>query len=162
MGEFKVINTQEELDALIKDRIDRERKSLSEKYFDYEELKKRNTEYEAQVSKLSEANKAYEAKKAEYDKQIGELSSKIKGYETDSAKTRIALEVGLPYEMANRLSGSTEEEIRKDAEMLVKFVGKPNTAPSSSSEPQRYSDDKNHNNAYKELAKSLAEKIGGN
>ena len=162
MGEFKVINTQEELDALIKDRIDRERKSLSEKYSDYEELKKRNTEYEAQVSKLSEANKAYETKKSEYEKQIGELSSKIKGYETDSAKTRIALEVGLPYEMANRLSGSTEEEIRKDAEMLVKFVGKSNAAPSSSSEPQRYSDDRNHNNAYKELAKSLAEKIGGN
>ena len=162
MGEFKVIETQEELDALIKDRIDRERKSLSEKYSDYEILKKKNAEYEGQVSKLAEENRSFAAKAAEYDKQISDLSSQIKGYETDSVKTRIALEVGLPYEMAGRLSGTTEEEIRKDAELLVKFVGKPNAAPTSSSEPQRYSDDKDHNNAYKELAKSLAEKIGGN
>jgi len=162
MGEFKVISTQEELDALIKDRIDRERKSLSEKYSDYEELKKRNTEYETQVSKLSEANKAYEAKKAEYDKQISDLSSKIKGYETDSAKTRIALEMGLPYEMAGRLSGSTEEEIRKDAETLSKFVNRSSQAPSSTNEPQRYSDDKNHEKAYRELARKLAGNLGGN
>jgi len=54
MGEFKVINTQEELDSVIKDRIERERKSISEKYSDYEELKKKNTESEAQVSKLSD------------------------------------------------------------------------------------------------------------
>lgn len=160
MGEFKVINTQEELDALIKDRIDRERKSLSEKYSDYEELKKRNTEYEAQVSKLSEANKAYEANKADYDKQISELSSKIKGYETDSAKTRIALEMGLPYEVAGRLSGSTEEEIRKDAELLSKYIGKSSQAPSSSNEPQSYS--KDHEDAYRKLARNIAETLGGN
>ena len=67
MGEFKVIETQEEFDALIKDRIERERKSISEKYSDYEEIKKRNAEYEAQVSKLSEANKAFETKVSEYD-----------------------------------------------------------------------------------------------
>ncbi len=139
MGEFKAINTQEELDALIKDRIERERKSISEKYSDYDELKKKNAEYEAQVSKLSETNKTFEADKAVYEKQISELSSKIKGYETDSAKTRIALEMGLPYEMAGRLSGSTEEEIRKDAETLAKFVSKPAAAPKSSNEPAKYS-----------------------
>ena len=162
MGEFKVINTQEEFDAAIKDRIERERKSLSEKYSDYEDLKKKNTEYEAQVSKLSEANKAYETKASEYDRQISELSSKIKGYETDSAKTRIALEMGLPYEMANRLSGSTEEEIKKDAELLSKFVNRQNPAPTSSNEPQRYSNDKNNDRAYKELARKIAENMGGN
>ncbi|MBQ2658628.1 MAG: DUF4355 domain-containing protein [Erysipelotrichaceae bacterium] len=154
MGEFKVISTQEELDALIKDRIDRERKSLSEKYSDYEELKKRNTEYEAQVSKLSEANKAYEAKAAEYDKQINELSSKVKGYETDSAKTRIALEAGLPYEMAGRLSGSTEEEIRKDAEILAKFVSKKESAPIGSNEPAKYN--KSQDDALRSLVRNMS------
>lgn len=162
MGEFKAINTQEELDALIKDRIERERKSISEKYSDYDELKKRNAEYEAQVCKLSEASKSFEADKAVFEKQISELSSKVKSYETDSAKTRIALEMGLPYEMASRLAGNTEEEIRKDAESLAKFVGKPAAAPVSSNEPQRYSDDKDHMNAYRKLARSLAENMGGN
>ena len=156
MGEFKVIETQEELDALIKDRIERERKSISEKYSDYEELKKRNTEYEAQVSKLSEANKAFETKVSEYDKQISDLSSKIKGYETDSAKTRIALETGLPYEMARRLNGSTEEEIRKDAETLVKLVGRKESAPAGSSEPAQYGNKSAKDEALRKLVRSMS------
>ena len=94
MGEFKIIETQEELDALIKDRIERERKSFSEKYSDYEELKKKNTEYEAQVSKLSEANKAFETKKLEYDKQIGELSSKSRVTRPTRQKRELLLKWG--------------------------------------------------------------------
>ena len=43
--------------------------------------------------------------------------------ETDSAKTRIAYQMGLPYEMSTRLVGSTEDEIRKDAEALQRLVG---------------------------------------
>lgn len=156
MGEFKVINTQEELDALIKDRIERERKSISEKYSDYEELKKRNEEYEAQVCKLSEASKSFEDDKAVFEKQISELSSKVKGYETASAKTRIALEAGLPYEMAGRLSGSTEEEIRKDAEVLARFVTKPASAPVSSSEPAKYSNSKDE--ALRSLVRNMSNK----
>ena len=154
MGDFKVIETQEELDALIKDRIERERKSLSEKYSDYEELKKKNTEYDTQVSKLSEANKALEADQIEYKKSIDELTSKIKSYETDSAKTRIALEMGLPYEIARRLNGSTEEEIRKDAESLVKFVGKSEPAPVGSNEPAKYSESKD--DSLKQLVRNMS------
>ncbi len=156
MGEFKVISTQEELDALIKDRIERERKTLSEKYSDYEELKKRNAEYEGQVSKLAEEKRSFESKVSEYDRQVSELSSKIKGYETDSAKTRIALEAGLPYEMAGRLSGSTEEEIRKDAEVLARFVTKPASAPVSSSEPAKYSNSKDE--ALRSLVRNMSNK----
>ena len=154
MGDFKVINTQEELDALIKDRIERERKSISEKYSDYDELKKRNAEYETQVSKLSEASKSFAADKENYEKQISELSSKIKGYETDSAKTRIALEAGLPFEMAGRLSGSTEEEIRKDAENLARFISKPAAAPVSSNEPAKYSDSRD--DALRSLVRNMS------
>ena len=155
MGEFKVIETQEELDTLIKDRIERERKSISEKYSDYEELKKRNSDYEAQVSKLSEANKAFETQVSERDKQISELSSKVKGYETDSAKTRIALAAGLPYEMASRLSGSTEEEIKKDAETLAKFVKK-ESAPIGSNEPTSYNKNTEKDAALRALVRNMS------
>lgn len=154
MGEFKIIETQEELDALIKDRIERERKSLSEKYSDYEELKKKNTEYDAQVSKLSEANKALEASQIEFKKSIDDLNSKIKSYETDSAKTRIALEMGLPYEIATRLSGTNEEEIRKDAEGLAKYVNKPEPAPVGSNEPIKYAELKDE--SLKQLVRSMS------
>ena len=44
-------------------------------------------------------------------------------YEADSVKTRIARECGLSVELANRLSGDTEEDIKQDAEALKAVVG---------------------------------------
>ena len=54
--------------------------------------------------------------------------------ETDSAKTRIAYQMGLPYEMSTRLVGSTEDEIRKDAEALQRLVGGARAQPMFSPE----------------------------
>jgi hypothetical protein len=48
---------------------------------------------------------------------------------------RIAHETGLPYELAERLSGTTEEDIRKDAETLAQFTSQAPATPSFSSEP---------------------------
>ena len=45
---FKTIETQEELDAIIKDRIER----VKEKYADYDQLKSRNEELTAENSAL--------------------------------------------------------------------------------------------------------------
>ena len=56
--------------------------------------------------------------------EAAKKDAKIRGYESSSVKTRIAHETGLPYEMAARLSGETEEDIRKDAETLVQLIGK--------------------------------------
>ena len=36
---------------------------------------------------------------------------------------RIAHEVGIPYELAGRLTGENEEALRKDAEGLIKIMG---------------------------------------
>ena len=62
------------------------------------------------------------------------MEAKIKGYETNSVKMRIAREVGLPYELAERLSGEDEKAIKADAELLKKLVGA-KTAPLKSTEP---------------------------
>ncbi len=103
MSEFKPINTQEEFDAAIKDRLERERG----KYADYETLKTQvgtlTTERDTAVQQLSDAN------------------AKIKNYETNSVKMRIAQEKGLPAEMALRLTGETEEDIAKDADSMVQI-----------------------------------------
>ena len=103
MSEFKEIKTQEEFDTAIKERLARE-----------------NKKYEGFVSpdKLAEL-------KADYEKEISkEYEGKIAKYESDSVKTRIANEMGLPSSIASRLKGSNEEEIRKDAESFAGFFQK--------------------------------------
>ena len=69
---------------------------------------------------------------ADYDDlkaQNADLNARIQTYETDALKTRIAHEVGLPFEMSSRLNGSTEADIRKDAQSLRKLLKNP-PAPS--------------------------------
>ena len=145
MSEFTKIETQEQFDEAIKERIARVEKSTREtvekeqaqKYSDYEEIKKKNTEYAEQVSKISKEKEELEAKASENAKKIDEITAQSKVYETNSVKMRIALEKGLPYELATRLNGATEEEISNDAESLLKMVSK-TVAPISSNEPTSY------------------------
>lgn len=109
MADFKPIMTQEEFDLAIGPRLQRERETAVKPYADYEQIKKDLGTAQGQL--------------AQRDNTIVELNKQIKGYETDSAKTRIALETGLPYELRTRLAGETEEELKKDAEALVKLIG---------------------------------------
>lgn len=134
MEEFKVIETQEQLDAIIGDRLKRDRESQAKKYEGFvspDDFKKKCDEYEATIKGL---NKTVEDGK----KLAGEVDgykATIKKYETDSVKTKIAHEMGLPYELAGRLSGETEDDIRKDAESLAKLVVKKSAPPLRSDEP---------------------------
>lgn len=129
MSEFKVINTQEEFDSAIAARLQRERESIHKQYADHDELKKQNEEYRNQLTdttqKLQDALKS----QSETENKIAELNSKIKAHETDSTKTRIALETGLPYQFASKLSGETDDEIRQDAEKMIEIIGNQNTTP---------------------------------
>ncbi len=148
MAEFKAITTQEELNSVIGERI-------KEKYSDYDAVKAQNEEYAKKLTdinkQLSEANE----KLGTVDKLVAEKESTIKAYETASVKTRIANEVGLPYDLATRLSGDDEESIRKDAEALVKVVGtRMQTAPLRNTEPTVVDDKKQ---AIKNLAKRIGE-----
>lgn len=127
--DFKPINTQEEFDTAIKDRLARERDSLQRKYADYDDLKQKATAYDTEKSAHEQAIAAANTKISDYETQIGDLNKKIKGYETDSVKTRIALELGLPFELRSRINGETEDDIRKDAEGLAKLIGKQKNPP---------------------------------
>ena len=116
---FKPIESQEELDNIIKDRLKRERESTQKKYEGW-------ISPDDHQKAIDEANKALDDyKKAhEGDEQtIADLSAKNKAYETASLKSRVAHEVGLSYEWIGRISGDDEESIRKDAESLKKLVG---------------------------------------
>lgn len=136
MTEFAPITTQEQFDAAISDRLKRERDTIAKKYSDYDELKIKAADYEKQINELSKSMGEAAKKYAGYDKSIADLQGKIKGYETSSVKMRIAHESGLPYELATRLCGETEDEIRNDAQALAQMVGRSQkTAPLKSDEP---------------------------
>ena len=140
MSEFKVIETQEQLDAIIGERVARAEKKGEEKalqqYADYDDLKKQLEEQTAKVDELNSQLTAQTETASTSAKELEDLKAKVHKYETDSVKTRVAHEEGLPYDLAARLSGEDEESIRADAKALVEVVGKAKpAAPLGSAEP---------------------------
>lgn len=120
---FKTIETQEQLDAIISERLSRAKEKY-EGYTSPEDVQKLKETYDKQINELNASMTAQSDKYKDFENQLAERDSKLKAYETASVKTRIAHEVGLPYEMSTRLSGETEEEIRADAKSLVSLIGK--------------------------------------
>lgn len=110
--DFQPINTQEEFDTRIAERLNREKA----KYADYDQLKTGKAESDKKIGELQA--------------QVSTLTGKVKAYETASAKTRIGLAAGLPYDLTTRLSGETEEEITADAAKLAKLC-----IPNAGSQP---------------------------
>ena len=137
--EFTAITTQEELDRIVIDRIDKAKKSTAAKYEGFmspDDVSKIKTDYDKQISDLNSALKAANDKAASYDKDIADRDAKIKSYEMAALKGRIAHEAGIPYELAGRLSGETEEDLRTDAQSLSKLINAgPGAPPLKSTEP---------------------------
>jgi chromosome segregation ATPase len=117
---------------------------------DYDEIKSAKEKLEKQVKDLNETLTATNEKYADYDKNIEELNGKIKEYELKNLKYRIANESGIPLELASKLTGETEEDLKKDAETLSSFIRKP-TLPLKHTEPNV--DDKSA--PYKEILSNL-------
>lgn len=121
MSEFTPITTQEEFDAAISKRLKRERETITAQFGDYDDLKKKVSEHETTIGNLTQERDT--------------LKGQVKAHETNSVKMRIAHETGIPFEMASRLSGDTEDAIRADAETMAKYIHKPITGPLRSTEP---------------------------
>ena len=132
MSDFKPITTQEEFDAAIKARLSREK----EKYADYDQLKSLVEDLKKENVDLKSTIEANRQSKADADKQLEEMQNQISNYETASLRTRVALQHGLPYDLADRLQGTDEESFKADAERLAGFM-KPvsKVAPVKSTEP---------------------------
>lgn len=123
MGEFKAITTQEEFDEAIKDRLLRQKESIEKEYADYAELKTRNQELETELGTLQESLSERDEKIKGYDSNISELNAKIAEHETVNLRTKIALDNGIPIDLASRLIGDDEESIAADAKRLAELVG---------------------------------------
>lgn len=116
--EFKPIETQEAFDAAIADRIERAQKKAVEPYADYEQIKAQNADYQKQIAEMQETANNNNTK-------VADLEAKIKKYENDSAKRKIATEMGLPLQLADRLTGDDEAAWKKDAEALKALLKQP-------------------------------------
>ena len=152
------ILTQEQLDEIIGRRLREEKERTERKYADYEALKTANAELTGKLTTLEEAATQSAKKQKETEDQIAQYQGKIAKYETDSAKTRIALSFGIPIEMASRLTGSTEDEIEKDAQSLAAFLRPKAKQPMAEAEPLKGKEDDTHL-AYKRMLKQMN---GGN
>ena len=151
MSEFKPIETQEELDRIIRERLSRQK----EKFSDYDAIKSRVEELEKENVDLKTTVEESGKNRSGFEQQIAELESKISGYKSERLRTRIALQYGLPIDMANRLQGEDEETLRKDAELLSGFVKSTETVP-----PLKSVEAINHGtvaNSWAQLARTLTE-----
>lgn len=149
---FKAIETQDELDRIITDRLSRQKEGFDKQLGELEQLKTANADLEKQVGTLQSTIEQSKAGQEDYTKQISDLTSKVAGYETANLRTRIALQNGLPYDLADRLVGDDEESIKADAERLSSFVTKQHSAPLKDVEPNIQKDE---NSAYRKLVEGL-------
>lgn len=139
--EFKpiTINTQEEMDNLFKERLQREKQKY-DGYMSPQGVADLKAGYDKQIAALNSAAASEKAKYAAFDEQIKERDAKIAKYEADSVKTRIAIEAGLDPKFASRLVGKDEKEWKADAEALAKDFVAAHVPPLGSSDPAASSD----------------------
>lgn len=114
---------------------------------DYDDIKEENKTLKDTVTTLENSLKEFEG----YEDKLAEKDNLIKEYELENLKYRIANENGIPLELASKLSGETEEDLKKDAETLSSFITKKQTLPLRTTEPQV--DDEMA--AYKEMLDNL-------
>jgi flagellar biosynthesis chaperone FliJ len=137
MSEFTAITSQEQLDAVIGDRLKRSEEKWQKKYEGFMSPDEVNAQISDLQKQLSDANNALDSvnkKSASYEKDLAERDAKIKGYEINSLKHRIAHESGLSYDAVDFIQGNDEESIKASADKFKALVGSKQT-PGFSNEP---------------------------
>lgn len=132
MTEFKVIETQEQLNEIIKARLEREK----EKYADYDQLAEKIKKLETENSNLKQTIADKETSESTSLTRISELEKDVTTWKQKSLKQQIAMKNGLPFDLADRLQGDSEESLNEDAERLASLVNvKTYTQPLADTEP---------------------------
>lgn len=150
MTEFKVIETQEQLDAIIKSRLDREKA----KYSDYDTLVEKIKNLETENTNLKQAITDKETSESMNLTRITDLEKDVTSWKNKSLKQQIAMKNGLPFDLADRLQGDTEESLNEDAERLASLVSVKNyTQPLADKEPAFK--EKGVDSAWRDVVKNL-------
>lgn len=149
---FKPIETQEELNNLIASRLERAKESVKK---EYEEKYKDYDAYKSQVETLNNDKNSLENQLNELNGKLSTfdaLDAKTKKLEAENLKIKIALSEGIPFEMAGRLAGETEEEIKRDAKAMANFISVSKPMPIKSTEQKQKEVGEE---AYRKLAEGL-------
>jgi hypothetical protein len=126
MSDFEAIETREQFEEAVKDRLEQERETVRREFSGY-----------LSPEAVEEKYKEYLSPEAVEEKYKGYLSPEdaankdaaIAKYEKESKRVKVAMENGIPYELAGKLSGETEDEMKKDAEAFSKFLKGKTTYP---------------------------------
>lgn len=149
---FKPIETQEELNNLIASRLERAKESVKK---EYEEKYKDYDAYKSQIEALNNDKNSLETQLNELNEKMSTfdaLDAKTKKLEAENLKIKIALSEGIPFEMAGRLAGETEEEIKRDAKAMANFISVSKPMPIKSTEQKQREVGEE---AYRKLAEGL-------
>lgn len=109
--DFKAITTQQQFDEMVSKRLERERSVIENKYSDYETLKNENAQFKEQLNNLQNLN-------TQATESVTELTNQVNALTLEKTRLNVAISSGLPLEMASRLQGASEEELKNDAEKL--------------------------------------------
>lgn len=136
--EFTPIETQEQFDAMVKDRVERAKKSAAKEFEtqlkDLEQLKESVTAKETEIGTLKAKITDLEAEKKTNGESYQSMQKELSQVKLSALKQRIAIDAGIPLEMADRLNGEDEESIKEDAEKVKGFIGAKHVAPSFKTE----------------------------
>lgn len=126
MSEFKVIETQEELDKIIKKRLEQKDREVAEAYKDYlspDDVKVMKADYEKQIQDANKLVADAKVKLDAFDETVSKLTKRAEKAEISNLKTKVAIDNNVPVKLASRLVGTTEEELVADAKTLLEGIG---------------------------------------
>lgn len=93
-----------------------EKTNTTELVKDTEALQQQVIELQEQINKLESMD---------YETEIAQRKQEIESYKADMLRMQVASEHSIPYELAGKLNGTTEEELRADAEQLAGYMQQP-------------------------------------
>ena len=151
--EFQAITSQEQLDNVIGERLRRQKEQFEEKIKEYESLKEKNSKLQTELDQknqfIEENKKETSMKTEDYENLEKELSS----LKLQQLKQKIAINNGIPLDLANRLSGDNEETLLEDAKTLSQFINSnPTPQPLKSVEDTNVNDE---DMAYRQLLNQI-------
>lgn len=99
------------------------------------ELKNQVSNSEQKIADLEASFQSANEKYSDYDKNLESLTNELNSHKKQSLKVSIASQAGLPPELAGRLTGETEDELKADAQSLSGFITQKPSLPLASTEP---------------------------
>ena len=136
--EFTPIETQEQFDAMVKERVERAKKSAAKEFEtqmkDLESIKEQLTSKDSEIEALKAKITDFESEKKANEESYQGMQKELSELKLKALKTNVAIEAGLPADLADRLTGEDEETLKADAEKLASFVGSKKVAPSFKTE----------------------------